>query len=150
MPYSVTEIDETKTAKVYGKNINVSPKHSREICNTIRGMKIERAKELLEGTVRIEKPIPFKRHYKKVGHKKGLWKWFAGRYPVKASKSILKLLNEVEANAEYKGLNTTKLKIVHASAYKGRVIPGFMPRAFGRASPYNHELTNVEIIVEER
>ncbi|KYC49975.1 MAG: 50S ribosomal protein L22P [Candidatus Methanofastidiosum methylothiophilum] len=150
MPYSLTQIDETKTAKVYGKNINISPKHSREICNTIKGMKIERAKELLEATVKIEKPIPFKRHYKKVGHKKGLSKWFAGRYPVKASKSILKLLNEVEANAEYKGLNSSRLKIIHASAYKGRVIPGFMPRAFGRASPYNHELTNVEIIVEER
>jgi len=25
-----------------------------------------------------------------------------------------------------------------------------MPRAFGRASPFNKELTNVEIIVEER
>ncbi|HOI77344.1 MAG TPA: uL22 family ribosomal protein [Methanofastidiosum sp.] len=47
-------------------------------------------------------------------------------------------------------MNTTKLRIIHASAYRGRVIPGFMPRAFGRASPYNKELTNVEIIVEER
>ena len=63
---------------------------------------------------------------------------------------LLKLLKEAESNAEYKGLNTSKLRIVHASAYRGRVIPGFMPRAFGRASPFNKELTNVEIIVEER
>ncbi len=150
MPYSRTDIDETKTAKVYGKNMDISPKHSREICNTIKGMKIERAKELLESTIKLETPIPFKRYYKKVGHKKGLSKWFAGRYPVKASKNLLKLLKEAESNAEYKGLNTTKLRIIHASAYRGRVIPGFMPRAFGRASPFNKELTNVEIIVEER
>ncbi|HNU62702.1 MAG TPA: 50S ribosomal protein L22, partial [Methanofastidiosum sp.] len=116
----------------------------------IKGMKIERAKELLESTIKLETPIPFKRYYKKVGHKKGLSKWFAGRYPVKASTNLLKLLKEAESNAEYKGLNTTKLRIIHASAYRGRVIPGFMPRAFGRASPYNKELTNVEIIVEER
>ncbi len=150
MPYSKTDTDETKTAKVYGKNIDMSPKHSREICNTIKGMKIERAIDLLESTTKLETPIPFRRYYKKIGHKKGLSKWFAGRYPVKASKNIIKLLKEVESNAEYKGLNTTKLRIIHASAYKGRVIPAFMPRAFGRASPKNHELTNVEIIVEER
>ena len=39
MPYSRTDIDDTKTAKVYGKNIDISPKHSREICHTIKGMR---------------------------------------------------------------------------------------------------------------
>ena len=103
MPYSRNDIDETKTAKVYGKNMDISPKHSREICNTIKGMKIERAKELLESTIKLETPIPFKRYYKKVGHKKGLSKWFAGRYPVKAStKSI-----------EYKSLVVPEDKLVH-------------------------------------
>ena len=83
-----------------------------------------------------------------MGHKT-LFKWYAGRYPVKASKHFLKLLREAEANAEYKGLDPETLRILHMSAYPGRTIPGYIPRAFGRATPYNHQRTNIEIVVGE-
>ena len=85
-----------------------------------------------------------------MAHKSGLHKWYAGRYPQKAARYILKVLKNLEANAEYKGLDVDKLVIVHAQAKKGRVIKRYMPRAFGRATPKFQQLTTVEFVAELR
>ncbi|MHC1609227.1 MAG: 50S ribosomal protein L22 [Candidatus Methanofastidiosia archaeon] len=149
--YSYTKnLDITRTAKVYGKELRISPKHATEISRELKGMKIEVAKIFLEDVINMKRAVPFKKYNKKVGHKRGLVGWDAGRYPVKASKHFLKLLNELQLNAEYKGLDADKLRIVHASSYKGRILPGVIPRAYGRGTPYNQVLTNIELIVEER
>ena len=145
---SVDEREELKTAKTFGRNLRISPKHSVEICKAIKGMKVEDAKEFLLRVQEKKEAVPFRKHKKKVGHKR-LFKWYAGRYPVKASERFYRLLEEVESNAEYKGLDTERLRIIHISAYKGRTFPGYIPRAYGRATPYNHETTNVELIVKE-
>ncbi len=144
------ELDPTKTARVYGKDLRISPKHATEISREIKGMKIEVAKAYLESVMEKKKPVAFKRYNKQVGHKRGLVGWDAGRYPVKASQFILKLLKELQANAEYKGLDVARLRIVHASSYKSRILPGYIPRAYGRGTPYNQVLTNIELVVEER
>ncbi len=145
---SVDEKEELKTAKTFGRNLRISPKHSVEICKAIKGMKVDEAKEFLLRVQEKKEAVPFRKHKKKVGHKR-LFKWYAGRYPVKASKRFYRLLEEVESNAEYKGLDTEHLRIIHISAYKGRLFRGYIPRAYGRATPYNHETTNVELIVKE-
>ena len=92
-----------KTAKANGKALKISPKHSVEICRTIRGMHLDDAKEFLEEVMRKETPVPFKRHNKKVGHKRGIEGWPTGRYPIKAAEQILQVLENAEANAEYAG-----------------------------------------------
>ena len=35
------------------------------------------------------------------------------------------------------------------SVSRGRTIPGHMPRAHGRATPWNQETVNLEIIIQE-
>ena len=84
--------DTSKKAKASGRSLKISPKHAVEICRTIRGMEIEAAKEYLEDVIEMKKPVPFKRHNKKVGHRKGLKGWPTGRYPVKAASQILDVL----------------------------------------------------------
>lgn len=148
--YSYQPADETKAAKAMGYEMPISFKHAVEICRELRGKKIEEAKKILEDVIALRKPIPFKRYKKKVAHKHGLHKWYAGRYPQKAAKFILKVLKNLEANAEYKGLEVEKLVIVHAQAKKGRVIKRYMPRAFGRATPKFQQLTTVEFVAEVR
>jgi large subunit ribosomal protein L22 len=128
----------------------ISFKHAVEICRFIKGRKIEEAKKLLEDVIALKRPVPFKRYKKKVAHKRGLDKWYAGRYPQKACKFILKVLKNLEANAEYKGLDVENMVIVHAQAKKGRVIKKYTPRAFGRATPWFQQLTTVEFVAEER
>lgn len=81
-----------------------------------------------------------------IGHKKG--SLGPGRYPQKAASEILKLIESAEANAEYKGLESEKMRIAHIAAHRGRVIRGMIPRAFGRATANNTPTTTIEIILE--
>ncbi|MBU4535159.1 MAG: 50S ribosomal protein L22 [Euryarchaeota archaeon] len=147
--YAFKEDDKAKTAKAIGRALKISPKHAVEICRELRGMKLERAKVYLEEVIQMQKAVPFKRHNKKVGHRKGLNGWPTGRYPVKAAGHILKVLENAEANAEYKGLDSENLKIMHISSHRGFVIRGWTPRAFGRASPFNTPTTHVQIVLGE-
>jgi len=147
--YSITDMDLEKTAKASGRELRVSPKHAREVCKTIKGMKLDRAKDYLRQVILKKKAVPFRRFNKKMGHRKGLDHAFSGRYPVKAATQILMVLEGAEANAEYKGLDLERLRIMHASAYPGMKIKRFIPRAFGRSSPRFNTLSHVELVLEE-
>jgi len=110
---------------------------------------LDHAKQHLNKVIQKKKPIPFRRYKKKAGHRHGLEKASAGRYPVKAAQKILKVLEGAEANAENKGLDVEKLKIIHAVAYPGMKIKRYTIRAFGRSSPKIRTLTHVEIVLEQ-
>lgn len=144
------ELDPEKTAKASGREIRVSHKASREICKTIKGMMLIQAKDYLRDVIDKKKAVPFTRFRKKAGHRRGLVKASAGRYPVKASKEILKVLQGAEANAENKGLDTDRMRIIHAAAYPGMKLKRFFPRAHGRSSPKYETMTHVEIALEEK
>lgn len=144
--YSV-QLDPTRTAIASLRDVSISYKETVELLDMIRGKKLSDAKKLLEEVIEMKRAVPFKRFHGKVGHRKGIG---PGRYPVKAAKKILALLNSVESNAEFKGLDTENLWIIHAAAHKGMKIRKYMPRAFGRATPYFDQLVHVEIAVEER
>ncbi|HDM89161.1 MAG TPA: 50S ribosomal protein L22, partial [Candidatus Bathyarchaeota archaeon] len=78
---------------------------------------------------------------------RGLQKAAAGGYPVKAAKKILAILESAEANANFKGLDTENLRIIHASAYPGTKLKRYIPRAFGRSTPRFETLCHVEIVL---
>ncbi len=149
--YSIRNLDPEKTALASGRDLPISLKEAREICKVIKGMKLSKAKELLEAVIEKKQPIPYRRYHGKVAHHRGLerWKWPAGRYPVKAAREILKVLENAENNAVNKGLDAEKLKIIHAAAHKGPVYKKYTPRAFGRATPWFRKYTHVEIAVAE-
>ncbi len=147
--YNNKDVDESKVARAMAKSLKVSPKHCVEICNALRGMEVSKAKSYLNDVIDMKKAVPFKRYNRDVGHRKGMKGWAAGRYPVKASKAILKVLENAEANAEYKGMDVENLKIEHISSHRGVVIRGAMPRAFGRVTPFNTPTTHVQIVLVE-
>jgi large subunit ribosomal protein L22 len=144
------ELDPEKTAKASGREIRVSHKHAREVCHTVKGMMLPKAKEYLRDVMEKKKAVPFTRYNKKAGHRRGLVKAFAGRYPIKASERILKVLESAEANAENKGLNVDQLCIIHAAAYPGMKVKRFTPRAHGRASPKFETMSHIEIVLGEK
>jgi large subunit ribosomal protein L22 len=144
------ELDPEKTVKASGREVRVSHKSAREICRTIKGMMLAQAKQYLRDVMDKKQAVPFRRFKKKAGHRHGLEKAYAGRYPVKTSKQILKVLEGAEANAEYKGLDTDRLRIIHASAYPGMKMKRFTPRAHGRASPKFQILSHIELALEEQ
>jgi len=143
-------LDPEKTAKASGRENRVSHKHAREVCKAIKGMTLANAKQYLRDVIAKKKAVPFTRYNKKAGHRHGLVKSFAGRYPIKASAQILKIIQGAEANAENKGLDVDRLRVLHAAAYPGTKIKRFTPRAHGRASPKFETLTHIEIVLDEK
>ena len=143
------QFDQERMARAYGKELHISPKHSVEICSTIRGMHVLGAKDLLENVIGKKEAITFKRYNKCVPHQKGARG--PGRFPVKAAKAILRIIESAQANAEktVDGLaDPEDMRIVTAAASRGRVLEGWRPRAQGRFTPFNEETTNIEIILE--
>jgi len=128
-------------AKVAGRALSISTKASIEICNTLRKKELGKAKTLLKEVIDIKTPIKFTRFTNGAGHKKGMG---AGRYPKRAAEEILKLLESIEANAQFKGLNTSSLIIKHICAHNA----GNVWR-YGRHRRRKMKRTTVEIIVEE-
>lgn len=137
-------------AKAKANELNMSPKHSIEIAGFIRHKQINEAIAYLNEVIALKKAIPFKRFTRNVAHKRGLpGNWDAGRYPVKASKAYIRILESLKKNAEYLGLDAEKLEIVHVTANRGRAQKAFFPRAMGRATPKVRESVNIEIIARE-
>jgi large subunit ribosomal protein L22 len=147
--YSIFGLDPDRTAIASARELDISHKAAREICNTIKGMFLDRAKEYLEEVMVMKKAVPYKRHKKHVAHRKELSKWPAGRYPIKAARKILEVLENAENNAEFKGLDVERMKIIHACSQKGMVIKRYFPRAQGSSSPKHNQLTHIEIAIEE-
>jgi large subunit ribosomal protein L22 len=143
------EFQKEKTARAQGHEMHVSPRHCVEICRELRGRSLEEAKSYLETITKMKTPVPFKRHSSGVGHRAGMRGWDAGRYPQKAARDILTVLRNAEANAEYQGLDTDQMFIVHSLARTGRIIEGRMPRAMGRATAKNTATVTVEIVLQE-
>jgi large subunit ribosomal protein L22 len=137
-------------AKAKANELNMSPKHSIEIATFIRHQRVNDAIAYLNEVVKLKKAIPFRRFNRNVAHKRGLpGNWDAGRYPVKASKAYIQVLESVKKNAEYLGLDAENLEIIHASANRGRAQKAFFPRAMGRATPKVRESVNLEVVVRE-
>jgi large subunit ribosomal protein L22 len=147
--YSITDIDPEKTVKSSGRELRISHKAAREVCKAIKGMGLEKAKRYLNSVINKKQPVPFRRYNKKLGHRHGVENAFAARYPVKAAQKILKVLEGAEANAEFRGFELERLRIIHAAAYPGMKIKRFTPRAFGRSSPKVQILTHVELVLEQ-
>ena len=145
MRYS-TDVDPDKTAKAFGYELHCSRKDSRNIAHAIKGMKVPERKKYPQEIIDQKIALPAVYHKQKRAHQKGIG---PGSFPQKAAKYVLKILENAENNAEYKGFDPDNMKIIHASAYGGRVIKGIMPRAQGRATNKNTRTTNVEIIIEE-
>lgn len=144
--YSLKEFDPERAVKCSGREVDISPKAATEICQKIRGMRLDSARELLEAVTKKKRAIAFRHYKKEVPHRSLDERWYAGRYPTKAAKMFLYLLEELESNAEYKGLDVDRLRIVHAAAQRGIKTQRVISRAHGRASPYRNTRVHVELM----
>lgn len=147
--YSFKAFDPAIHVRASGREVNISPKAAREICNTVRLMTLSKAIELLENVEEMKSPIPFRRHKLKVGHRSELEGFPSGSYPVRAAKSILNVLRNLQANCEFKGMDPDRVQLIHSSALAGRVIKDFVPRAHGSSSPNFHTLVHIEFVGRE-
>ncbi len=142
---------ESKTAKAVITNANISLKYATEASNQLRGMYVNKAIAWLTRIMNKEEYLPLKRYHKKVAHRKGEAKSGekAGRYPQKVTKTLIELLESAKNNADFKGLDSEKLNIIHmfASPGLGRYSHQSKGKIGGKARRTN--ATHVEVIVSE-
>lgn len=128
-------------ARIVGTSLSISTKQAIEICSLLRRKNLSFAKRLLNEVIKGKQAIPFTRFNSDMGHKPGIG---PGRYPKKASQEILNLLEGVEANAQFRGINTADLIIEHICAHKaGKVM------RYGRKRGRKAKRTHVEVMVKE-
>jgi len=134
-------MNEDNIAKTLARNLPISLKQSVEICSFIKNKTTAKAKSQLQQVIKKKLAIPFKRYNQDLAHKPGM---ASGRYPEKASIYFIKLLNSLEANAEFKNLSTN-LIITYASASKGN-----SQFHFGRQRRRKMKRTHIEIRAMEK
>lgn len=148
--YAFQNFDKTRHVRASIREKSISHKHSREISVAIKGMSIDKAREFLESVVEKKIAVPYRRYNNEVAHRSNIRDGFsAGRYPKKAATEFLKLLDNLESNAEYKGMDLDRLRIISAVVHKGTKLDRFTPRAMGRSSPKIDTLVHVELVAQE-
>jgi len=134
-----------KAVKAQAVGLSISTKESYEIANAIRGMNVVSAKKMLEEVLQLKTPIKYRRyiHRSGVGHRKG--GYGPGRYPKNSSEEFIKLLNLLQANAKFKGLNPEKLMLKHIASHKGADV-----RHSFKGAPHSTSTTHLEIVAIEQ
>ena len=100
--YAFQNFDATKHVRASIREKKISHKHARETATAIKGLTIEKARDYMLSVIAKERAIPFRRFKNQVGHRSdpGM---MSGRYPEKTAGEFIKLLDNLESNAEYKG-----------------------------------------------
>ena len=114
-------------------------------------MKLPRAKAFLEDVLQFKQAIAFTKFTGGCGrHAQGKLRKSAGdkvRWPQKATKIVLDLLKNAEANAEMKGLDVDDLVIKHAQTNRAQKQRRRTYRAHGRINPYMSSPAHIEIVL---
>ena len=145
------EISDASTARAFNSNASASLKYSTEICREIKGKQLDKAIAFLKRIINHEEFLPLRKFNKKVAHRKGESKSGvkSGRYPEKTCETFVNLLESVKANADFKGLDTEKLLIVHAFASQGFSRYSFQPKGKISGKRRKRKVAHIEVIVRE-
>jgi large subunit ribosomal protein L22 len=147
--YSFERYDPLLHIRASGREVDVSAKAAREVCVAINGRLVKDAIDYLEKVETKEASVPFRRYKRGGAHRSETPGFYAGAYPKKAANEVMNVLKNLEANAEFKGLDLDRLKIVHAAAQRGRLNKSYTPRAQGRSSPSFNTLVHIELVATE-
>ena len=95
--------------------MRVSFKTPEKTAQAINGWKLEKAQKYLDQVLDHQRAIPFRRYNSSIG-RTGQGKEFGvtkARWPAKSVNFVKDLLRNAQANAEAKGLDSSKLVISH-------------------------------------
>lgn len=139
-----SEFEKGSFAMARVEDANVSYKDLTQVCGRIRGKDAEWATTFLEMVSTGEIPVLYKRHNKRLGHRRELG-GKKGRYPKKAAKAILKVLESAVANGKSRGMGD-KYDVVHAAANKKNTFGRIAPK--GRWARSDYETARIEIVLK--
>jgi len=143
---------EKQIAKGMALNKPISTKYATELCREINGKNVSKAETFLNNIVAKKEFLPLRKYNIQVAHRKGAAKSNvkSGRYPRNTALVFLDLLQDVKANADYKGLDADKLFVLHSFASMGFRRFSHQPKGHIGGKSRRKKSTHVEIIVRER
>ncbi|MCK5023148.1 MAG: hypothetical protein KAS04_03170 [Candidatus Aenigmarchaeota archaeon] len=116
-----------KSAKCYGKALRISTKSSVIVCRKVSGMNLQKGKRLLQDIVDEKRSID-------------------GKFYTNTTKSILEIIKSAEANAEFKGLDSSRM-IIFASAHTGFT---FMRPRRMKMRRTQRKMTNIQVVLQQK
>ena len=137
---------EGKTVKAIGRDMNVSFKDVVMISDAIRGMKVSKAIAFMNDVIALKRSVPYRRFRVGIGHRSGRQPKI-GKYPKKAAGHVLAVLRNLEANAEFRGYDAERMKLVHVQALRGISRVRRKPR--GRWTMWKTEYCHIQMIAKE-
>jgi large subunit ribosomal protein L22 len=142
---------ESRTAKATLKNANVSLKSATELFREIKGQPVDKAIKKIQRIAAKEEALPLRKYNKKVAHRKGDAKSGvkSGRYPVKTAKKFAELLELAKSNADFKGLDTERLLVLHGHASMGFSRQTTQPKGRIGGKVRQRKSAHLEVIVTE-
>ncbi len=140
--YSFQGYDKERMARGLGRSLPISTKQAIVVCDYMRNKKLSRIKSEFDEVIKLKRAIPFNKFNMDTGHKKGMG---PGKYPKKTCENILNLIKSIEANAQFKGLNSNNLFITFCCANKAAG-----QWHYGRHRGRVMKKTHVEMVVEEK
>jgi large subunit ribosomal protein L22 len=128
------------SAKAVGRALPISTKRAVEICNVVRGKRLEAAIKTLQQVVEKKRAVPIKRFAKGgTGHRKKIG---PGRYPKKACSELIKVLEVAAANAQVKGLSNLVIRGICAQK-------AAKSWHYGRKRRRRMKRTHIEVVLTE-
>lgn len=106
--------------RAFLKNYRQSPRKARLVADMVRGKEVEQARAMLQFTDNKSAPV------------------------------FLKLIESAVANARQVGFSGKDLIVKRVMVDEGLSMTRYMPRARGRATPYEKRTSRITIILEER
>jgi len=106
--------------KAFLKNNRQSPRKVRLVANLIRGKEVDQVLAALSFMDKKSAPV------------------------------IKKLIESAVANAKHQGKSTDNLYIKEILVDQGVSFRRFMPRAFGRATPFRRRTSNITLVLGEK
>lgn len=141
-----------ETAKAKGSNLRVSFKKTRETANALKGKSLARAIKYLENVMEKKEAVPFRHQNNGVGRKamaKNHKLCTQVRFPQKSARFLLSLLHNLESNAEYKDLDSDRLKITHIAVQRAPKTRRRVYRAHGRINGHLRQPCHIEIVGQQ-
>lgn len=136
------KLENEQSAKAVGMALGISTKHSKEICDFVRGKQAQKAIVMLENVIEKKIAVPYHRYKMDLAHKPGIG---PGRYPKKASKEIIGVIKGAMANAQHKGLSVSNLYIRHICVHRAST-----PWRYGRHRRRKMKRSHIEVVLIEK
>ncbi len=141
LKYSFQDFDKNHMARAMLESVPIPLKSAVMVGKAIKNKDIKTAKNILTQVIAKKAPIKFTHFNQEQAHRKAIG---PGKFPVKTAKYMLKLVKEVEANAQYAGLDTSSLKILKVIPKEAPVNPHY-----GRIRGISMKRASIEIIAVE-